>query len=311
MSLLDRFQFTINSDDGTRLSSYTDANGNTQLDTSQVSFNFSGRSDLRCGLDEYYTFVMSTATIPVTFYNVNSYNDTITISGHPTANVNGDYVLTHGNFTAYTLVTMLQNTATSGSGDLCYNSNAIAFVTNFTVTYDSIREILYFKCTTSNSSKPITISGNAVQLLGFKKSSSNVMVWSSVDTAWELYSTQLMNVSYTNTLFITSKELRTRGVDSTSASSGTDILATVQINQHSPSIMSYQSFFEQKLLSRDMTSFTIYFRDQDRNVMALNGIDWIITLDIRRYKNDDMIQNISDAFDHQIGFPTKKRVRAL
>ena len=60
--------------------------------------------------------------------------------------------------------------------------------------------------------------------------------------------------------------------------------------------MTFQSYFECKTTERSLNNFTIELLDEDRNYINMNGLDWIITLDIKKY-NLEKKQN--DVFDEE------------
>jgi hypothetical protein len=328
MEELDKFQFTINSDDGTKLNYYTDYIGNTHTDSSWVRFNFNGRRELICGPNEYYTLQISGGSIPLTYYNINSYNNKIVVTNYTNASL-GMYVdsnypeystitftIQTGNYTIYSLVTALnQSTASTSDGTILEyaqgtstNGTAIQFGDLFYVIYDSTRELLqiYALSTTayqglsglyqSTTVPQISSTSTAYKLLGFKSGDTNTFTTVSGYT-YLIVSTTLIYLSYTNCIFLTSQQLRTNGIDSNNSSGGTDILATIHLTQNAPSILTFALYYECKLNCRDLTNFELILRDQDRNIICLNGADWLLTFDVKKYKDEQSIANMEQLME--------------
>lgn len=162
MEELDRKVITISSSNCNSLNNYTDFNGKTRSDTSSIScaLDFT----MTCKQDEEFRATMSYISLPLSFYNVNSTNNKIVITGHSVSTANGMYTITQGYYSVDELVTALTNTDTTA--DQRVTSGTVEFGDYFTVTYNTQQNILYFKCTTSTTA--VTIDGNttAYSLLG-------------------------------------------------------------------------------------------------------------------------------------------------
>ena len=53
-----------------------------------------------------------------------------------------------------------------------------------------------------------------------------------------------------------------------------------------------------KLLGKDLTRFNIILRDQTRNVLTLNGVDWMLTFDVRKYI-DHEVEDVMNMLSQQ------------
>ena len=277
--LIDSFQMNLNSNDGVKLNTLIDSNGYTVTDTNSVQFQFGGDPDLQCGLDEKWSFAVSGSSIPLAFYNINTLNNTLVVSGHSVTNANGTYTLTKANYTTTSLLTAMTNTSTTND-ELFINTNNALFGTYFNVTYDQTLEKYTFTAIgNSNSTFTFGSASTMLKALGFEKATSITSL-----TTNTLTSSYLIDLSFTKCILITSRDLPTNGVDSDSPAATSITLATAYLTQNAPSIMTFQSYFEIKTTQRSINDITIDLLDENRNYIDMNGLDWMITLDLKKYK---------------------------
>ena len=261
--LIDSFQMNLNSNDGVKLNTLIDSNGYTVTDTNSVQFQFGGDPDLQCGLDEKWSFAVSGSSIPLAFYNINTLNNT----------------LVKANYTTTSLLTAMTNTSTTND-ELFINTNNALFGTYFNVTYDQTLEKYTFTAIgNSNSTFTFGSASTMLKALGFEKATSITSL-----TTNTLTSSYLIDLSFTKCILITSRDLPTNGVDSDNPVATSVTLATAYLTQNAPSIMTFQSYFEIKTTQRSINDITIDLLDENRNYIDMNGLDWMITLDLKKYK---------------------------
>ena len=274
MDPINSFQFNLNSADGTKQNWYIDNNGNKTYDTNKILFDFGQDQRLACANDEKWTIAISGANIPLSYYVINNNNNKIVVTGHSTAAANGTYTITEGNYDVYSLLTALTNTTTTAT-ELVQQTNATLFATYFTTTYDDVRQEYTF---TSTSDFTFNSTSTALKSLGFVKGTSV----SSVDHS--LSSSTLINLGYTSTIFIQCSEFLNNGLDSNNLNYSSTIIGTCYVTQNPPAMLYYQSPFEIKTFQKNLFLFTIELVDEDRNPICFNGLDWMMTLDLKKYK---------------------------
>lgn len=396
MEELDRRAITISAHNCTKLSTYKDSNDKIRNDTSYI--NYSMDVPIKCNEDEEFRVTTSYVALPLSFYNINKYNNKIMITGHSVSAVNGLYTITSGYYTADELATALNNSDTTATQRV--TNGSVEFGDYFTVEYKTQLNVYYFKCTTSTTNITFTLNTNAYALLGLPVNESMLMTEKSSyyyqtfsinrttvtlsnsnaylvisghsnssyngtygisstyygtittatfilaiknavnnhgiilknafditsvedtdtnvytitfnsisttqpyfghstlmlqfvsgddhtnyyftlsDTYYELYSSASVNLNYSNVFHVVSNRLGTSNM----SSCGTDVLVTVYTAETAPATVIYQSYDEIKLRSKVIDSFDLQIRDQNFNIVDLNGISWTITLLLKKYK---------------------------
>ena len=331
MEEVDKISITLNSYYGTKLSTYTDYMGNTQKDSSSVQFFFPGRPDLTCKLEEQYTMAIVGGSLPITFYNINSLNNTIVITGFTNSylgltNATITFTLSTGNYDVYSLQTALNittSTSTSTDGTIIQyasctiNNHTYYFGDFFTVLYDTTRElfVIYnftntYENNTANSYPTTTTialdsSSTANRLLGYLPNTSYTFGIMS-GYGYYLISATLIDVSYTKLIYVTSS-LGTNTLVANGTNVGSDVLAVIHLTQNSPSIMTLGLYNDVKISSSNLSFFTITLLDQDRNVICLNGVDWALTFDLKRFKRTQEEQDMIDSLYKSDPNPSKRK----
>ena len=336
MEEVDKISITLNSYYGTKKSTYTDFMGNSRSDSSNVQFYFPGRPDLVCELDEQFTMAIVGGSLPITFYNINSLNNTIVITGFTNAtlgisNATLTFTIQIGNYDVYSLQTALNIgtsdiTSTDGTivqyASCTINSTTYYFGDFFSVVYDTTRELftiysIYNSSGYQGNSKDtyaattattvvLSSSSTASKLLGFLP---NISYSFSTITSYGCYliSTTLIDVSYTKLIYVTSS-LGTNAVVANGTNVGSDVLAVIHLTQNSPSIMTLGLYNDVKISSSNLSNFNIVLLDQDRNVLVLNGVDWALTFDLKRLKmSQDQVQTIVNTFNNLDTNPSKRK----
>jgi hypothetical protein len=203
---------------------------------------------------QHYIYIsVQNATIPYTWYNIDSTNNTLIY------HVNGVYYalqITQGNYNANQLASFL---AKNMSG-------------NFTVSYDIITNKFTF---TNPNNFVINSTSTCLGILGFPQD--------------ELYSTSILKslTSYTmvnllnkSAIYIQSN-LLTGNINNNSKAEGT-ILTSIPINCPPYSLITYNNFngFKSNLYSNNISFIKIKIVDENHTLMNLNGCYWNITLQL-------------------------------
>ena len=298
MNEIDKFMITINSDDATLNNTFVDLNGNSVSDTSSCTFNFYGKEKLKCSQWEQFTFSIVEALLPLSYYNINENNNTIVISNDSRTNANGTYIITKGNYAVSDLYDVLLNT-TSTNSQVCATSGGIQFGSYFTVSFDTIFLKFTFQSYTSTNGASTTAtllssSTTASRLLGFNLNTNYSFAIPSGGTYYTLYSSNLIDLSYTTKLLITCDQLLSNALDSNNVNVGSNVLISATAAQNSSTYMVYSNYFEKNLLSRDIQYFTLNFLDQDRNKLNLNGLNWSMTILIKKYRVEQLIKQLEN-----------------
>ena len=209
-----------------------------------------------------YTIYLSIChvSIPYSFYNINTTNNTLKYSiGSSIYTV----TIPIGNYTTANLLTTLQGLLTAN---------------NFTITYNNITN--QFTFTNSNSDfvfiyDPMSIQSTCFGILGF----SLIYQYSSNKS---LTSNTMCNLTPTRCLCISST-FRTQKITTISPLSNS-ILCSIPINVAPYTIITYQNpGYKTNLHTNIFNSVVINITDQDGNFINFNSINWSITLQLELY----------------------------
>ena len=202
------------------------------------------------------------ASIPFTFYNVNSSNNvlnyTVGITGY-------SLVIPQGNYSANTMKTYL-------------NTN----MTNFSITYDSTANKFKF-VNTNNSDFIINSTSSCLGLLGFSGQSTS--------TSYSLTSAQTVNL-YPIRCICVCTNLKTSNININSKNKS-NIVCSIPITTQPNSIITYlnPNNFKINTYANIISSLKIQLMDQDGNLLNLNGANWSMTLqfDVIDFVDDEPV----------------------
>ena len=203
---------------------------------------------------EHLDIIMSIndVQIPMSYYIINSNNNTLNYNDGSDRSV----TITEGNYD----VLQLRDTL---------NASILKTTSNITVTYDEKTNKLTF--TADSGDFTFKSSSTCFDLLGF--SSGTHTSSSSV-----LSSDIVVNLSGISAIFIASN-FSTRNLDSRNAGF-TSIIGKIPVNTASNGILTYTNKTQFKSIITEKTISVIHLtlEDEDRNIINLNGVGWIITL---------------------------------
>jgi hypothetical protein len=196
------------------------------------------------------------AQIPLSYYNVNIYNNIIKILlGVTTYTIN----LTVGNYTSTTLMTLLQTNFTS------------AGLTGFTFSYSTTTGKMTMSYTSSFS---ILYSGStALGVLGYSTTSNT--------TGTTLIGIYPLNLLGTLRIRVLSTQLSCYNYDS-SIKGGVSLLGTIPVECPPYSVILYDNYTKSatELKELNINQIDIQLVDDNNNLLQLNNIDWCLTLAI-------------------------------
>ena len=199
------------------------------------------------------------ATIPYSFYTINSRNNGIQINSIPTAGISpaGFYVIPSG----------------------CYNANQLAstltaLIPNMTVTYNNILNIFIFTCTTTDFIIDIQFT-TANELLGL---SSNNLYNTSIGKVLRSYT--LINLSTVRTINIISNY--NTGNINILENNLFNTLCSIPVLSPPYSLITYTNpnNYSSNLYISEFNNITLKLVDQDGNSINLNGQYFNLTLQI-------------------------------
>ena len=202
------------------------------------------------------------ASIPFTFYNVNSYNN---ILNYRVSGVDFSLYITQGNYTITTMVTFLK-------------SNMSGFV----IGYDATTNKFTFSHSTYSFS--FLSTSTALELLGFTNQTQ-----SSIGLT--LTSNKTVNLSPIRTIYI-STNLNTSNISKIENNSN-NILCSIPIQTQPHSIITYTNptNFKVNTYTNHISTVVIKLTDQNGRLLNLNGGNWAITLqfDIIDFVDDEPV----------------------
>lgn len=199
------------------------------------------------------TLGLLNAQIPASFFTINSTNDTLTYNtGTPTS-----ITLKHGNPNVTELIVDLVSKL----------PNELA------VTYDAINNKLTF---TRNQTGVFHLSGSAMKLLGFSPGRHT----SDTESTPSLTSNHVIDLSGPRVIFLES-DMQTRSIDSRSKAAS-NILAAIPNSEAAGTILAYSNLtgYFSRINSRTISSLRIKLKDNDDNLIDLQGLAWSCTLQV-------------------------------
>ena len=228
-------------------------------------FNSSMTVNLKAGLnlhsDEKFRLRLDSCEIPHTFYNISKYvfNDQIYLDG------NFVQLIPEGNYSVY---------------DLCdYLTDISTFP--YTAVYNEITSKVTLSNTDGNN-HIINFTEGFAKLTGFICEDRQINAGSS------LTSFNTVNLQSIHSLFVHTS-LASTNVISTVTNSYQNIIDKVPVNRLPYQILSYEpnyNNFDVELDDRGISTFDISIRDQNSNLIQMNGINYEISLLLEVYKQE-------------------------
>ena len=193
------------------------------------------------------------ASIPYSFYNVNSTNNTLnyTLNSIPYS-----LTITKANYNIRTLISFLQSNLEPG----------------FTITYNSSTNKLQFTHSTYDFS--FSNTSTCFELLGFE---DNITYYSDSLT---LLSTIGINLFTVRNVLIASSNFVLNNINSATPNKAS-IITSVPVDVNAGSIINYKNINNIKSLVHDIHNINtlhVQLLDQDADVLELNGLHWSLNL---------------------------------
>jgi hypothetical protein len=233
---------------------------------SSVTFNF--KNILKESDDILYTQVgVFNAQIPISWYTIDQYRNVLKYKYPSSSSTISTISLTLGNYNSNSLITEMKTQFLANGHNFTINLNSI----NGKVTFSS----------TSNFSFLNTTNGSLIMdLLGFDDS---VNYTSSSLSLTAIYPLNMLGIQR---LKINSNALSTHTINSKTLSESNTI-ASIPVNASSFGLIQYENKNVYSLLrAKVINQIDIQIRDQDENLIDLNGIDWTMTLQIIVYRKN-------------------------
>lgn len=251
---------------------YLESSHGTQVNgTTLVEFDIPLNEHI--GGSEEWQISIIEASLPVSFYSVNDYNNKIIVdvgSGDQTV------TLTNGNYTATDLLNELN--------DLGQDAGSPWF--NITTTYSAITQSYTFTHSASTTWS-IQSSSTALLLLGL---SSTTHTATDVSGEGVITSDQAVDLSYTRSAYLYSPDIVVEGSDSATKSINTNVLACIPISVPNPYIVFWRdvAVVEQRVLTRVWpTNMRLGWLDDNYRDLDLRGAHWSIRMKRRQTREID------------------------
>ena len=231
------------------------------------------------------------AQFPYSFYNINVYNNVLSIGLD--ANPPVSLTFTRGNYNANTLITEITTQLTA------------AGISSITLTISSITGLLTL--TRSSGNFTLYASGSTCfTVLGFNPTTNYTSTTSVLIAPFPL------NLLGTLKLRIASYALPINAVDS-SVDGNLNILATIPINAGNFGLIMYENTnnIQNQLNIRTLDGFDMEIVDDDGNLINFNGTYWTITLLLsieREIFQPEIKTSFADVVKQQIQAPPKDEV---
>jgi hypothetical protein len=235
----------------------TNATQNNGTFLSNVYFNFQNVIQDVDNLLEVEISVAN-AQIPFSFYNINVYNNVLSIDYNGTPYT---LTLTRGNYNATNLITEI-NTQLTNAG-----------ITTVTITISSITGTILI--TESSGTLQIFSLGSTIySVLGLEIGTDYI-----IDNLTPLSALYPLNLLGTLRLRVCSYELITYNLDSTSMTT-LNVLATIPIESATFGVILYDNItnIKTRLNNTQLDGFDILILDDNNNPVNFNGVPWCISL---------------------------------
>lgn len=223
---------------------------------SDVVFNFTGILTDDPNIKEIHVAVQN-AQIPMSFYNVNVYNNILRITYN---SLPYTITLTRGNYNSNTLITEITSQL---AGQL---------ITDITITISSVTGIIKL-VRAGGLNFTILSTGTINKTLGFATGTNYTSVAGILDAPFPLNLLGLLKLK------IASLELSTYNFDS-SVLGNLNIIATIPIEAGTFGLIQYDNFanIQSLINNRALDGFDLQIYGDDNNLVNFNGIDWNIVL---------------------------------
>lgn len=223
---------------------------------SDVVFNFNGILTDDPNIKEIHVAVQN-AQIPMSFYNVNVYNNILRITYN---SLPYTITLTRGNYNSNTLITEITSQL---AGQL---------ITDITITISSVTGIIKL-VRAGGLNFTILSTGTINKTLGFATGTNYTSVAGILDAPFPLNLLGLLKLK------IASLELSTYNFDS-SVLGNLNIIATIPIEAGTFGLIQYDNFanIQSLINNRALDGFDLQIYGDDNNLVNFNGIDWNIVL---------------------------------
>jgi hypothetical protein len=263
---IDQRQIILNSDHAT-------LNNGTFL--SDVNFQFIGLLQDDADIEEI-TVQVQNAQIPISFYNINVYNNILNITYNATPYT---LTLTRGNYNSTTLISEI------------IAKLALIAITDITIATSSTTGIITFT-RAGGLNFTINSTGTLNKTLGFEIGITYTSVGGILSAPFPLNLLGLLKLK------IASYELQTGNYDS-SVDGTLNILATIPIEAGSFGLILYDNISNTQSLIRNPTldGFDLKIYGDDNNLVNFNNVGWNITLLLsitrrRREKSNTIFREI-------------------
>lgn len=223
---------------------------------SDVNFQFLGLLTDDPDIEEI-TISVQNAQIPISFYNINVYNNILNITYNATPY---SLTLTRGNYNSTTLINEI------------IAKLATVSITDITIATSSITGIITFT-RAGGLNFTIDSTGTVNKPLGFAVGTSYTSVGGILVAPYPLNLLGLLKLK------IASYELQTTNYDS-SVDGNLNVLATIPIEAGSFGLILYDNISNTQSIIKNPTldGFDLKIYGDDENLVNFNGIGWNITL---------------------------------
>lgn len=223
---------------------------------SDVVFNFTGILTDDPNIKETHIAIQN-AQIPMSFYNVNVYNNILQITYN---SLPYTITLTRGNYNSNTLITEITSQL---AGQL---------ITDITITISSVTGIIKM-VRSGGLNFTILSTGTINKTLGFATGTNYTSVAGILNAPFPLNLLGLLKLK------IASLELSTYNFDS-SVLGNLNIIATIPIEAGTFGLIQYDNFanIQSLINNKALDGFDLQIYGDDNNLVNFNGIDWNIVL---------------------------------
>jgi hypothetical protein len=203
----------------------------------------------------YLTWSVSSFTCPVSFYLINSTNNTIVLKVGTFAE--NTYILPSGNYNVNNFMTSLLNILPSG----------------FSMTINKINNVYTL---TNNLYSFQIISTTMHRIIGLAKNTSYISNNNSLTMIYPVNFSGLANFN------IHCQSIRTKNMDSNEQLSSSDIIASINVNASSNSIIYFEkkNDYEFDVKERIINYLDFDFLDDEGNYLDFNNAHWHMVIQV-------------------------------
>jgi hypothetical protein len=249
------------------------------------SFNVPLKTGINCNENEYLLISINSLELPFAWYSINANNNTIamliTNMEETETYINTSFTIEPSNYTATGLAVKLYELIIENAGGELLGED-------FTVSFNKYTHHFIFTMLKEDRRIVLTIHNDMKTILGY------------TDTEIEFYnggiseSDILINMNGNKYIFVRCN-LSSKNVYEMRNQNLSNVLVKVPILVNQFETIYFNNVYDAsglRLSEKSINGITVYLTDYANNLIDLNGINWSLTLKIKKYRTNNIVYDI-------------------